>query len=276
MSQKIWLVTGVSGGLGRALAATVAKAGDIVYGTLRKQEQVEDFNRLAPGYCLGLLMDVNKPEQVKAGVEKIIHEQGRLDVLVNNAGYGLFGAVEEVSMEEARQQMETNFFGALSLTKEVLPYMRERKGGSIVQVSSVAGFRSAPGLSIYNASKFALEGFTEALWYELAPLGVKVMIVMPGPFRTNWAGSSSIRSQKVMDVYRETSGARIRTIHQYSGTQPGDPEKAAELIMKVVNSENPPLRLPLGALAYEAMESKMDWVNREMEQWREESKETSF
>lgn len=276
MANKIWLITGVSGGLGRALAVAVAGKGYIVYGTLRKAEQIEAFNQLCPGFTFGLLMDVNNPIQVDAGIHQVISAHGKIDVLVNNAGYGLFGAIEEVSMEESRAQMETNFFGALAVTKAVLPMMRKQQSGHIFQVSSVAGFRSTPGLGIYNASKYALEGFSEALWHEVNPLGIHVTIVEPGPFRTNWAGDSSVRSANTVDAYKETAGARIRTIHAYSGTQPGDPEKAAAVVIKASESNFPPLRLPLGQPAIDGILEKCEWVKKDIDSWSSISSKTDF
>lgn len=276
MGKKIWVVTGVSGGLGRALAMAVAGKGDIVYGTLRKKEQVEEFNQLYPGLTFGLMMDVNNATQISAGIHQVIAAHGKIDVLVNNAGYGLFGAVEEVSMEESRAQMETNFFGALALTKAVLPVMRENQSGHIFQISSIAGFRSTPGLGLYNASKFALEGFSEALWYEMKPHGIHVTIVEPGPFRTNWAGDSSVRAANVIEAYRETAGTRIRTIHAYSGTQPGDPDKAAAVMIQVAESQHPPLRLPLGQPAINGIFEKCEWVKSEINKWSHISSKTDF
>ena len=201
---------------------------------------------------------------------------GSIDILVNNAGYGLFGAIEEVSLDEARQQMETNFFGALALTQAVLPFMRERKSGHIIQISSMAGFRAVAGMGLYNASKFALEGFSEALALETKHLNIKVTIVEPGPFRTNWAGDSSIRSEKVIEEYSPTAGSRISTIQAYSGNQPGDPEKAARAIIKVVNSDNPPLRFPLGTVAIQAIRNKLKSVEEEINEWEKVAADTSF
>ncbi|MEI8279874.1 MAG: oxidoreductase [Bacteroidota bacterium] len=277
MSKKIWLVTGVSSGFGKSLAAHIIAGGDVVIGTMRKAEQVDEFNTTYSGKALGIQMDVTDIAQVKAGVAKAIQEYGRIDILVNNAGYGLFGAVEEVNEQEARDQMETNFYGPLWLTQEVLPHMRSAGGGNIVQVSSVAGFRSTPGVGLYNASKFALEGFSEALSHEVAGFNIKVTIVEPGPYRTKWAGASAIRSAKVMDEYTNSiAGKMIKEINGYDGMQPGDPDKAADLIIKVIKSENPPLRLPLGQAAITRMRDKMQLLEKEIQQWEKESVATAF
>jgi len=273
---RVWLITGVSGGLGRALAREVALTGDIVIGTLRKQEQIAEFESLVPEKTFGVILDVTNQTLFDDVISECISGFGRIDILVNNAGYGLFGAIEEVSMAEARQQMETNFFGALGLTQAVLPIMRKQKSGHIIQISSMAGFRSVAGMGLYNASKFALEGFSEALALETKPLNIGVTIVEPGPFRTSWAGDSSTRSAKTIEDYSDTAGSRISTVQGYSGNQPGDPVKAAKAIIKAINSNNPPLRLPLGAAALEAIRSKLQSVEEEIKTWENTSLDTSF
>lgn len=273
---KLWLITGVSSGFGRSFVDAVVKAGDSVVGTLRKPEQVKEFNSLYPGKASAILMDVNNPEQITAGVESVLKQHGRIDVLVNNAGYGLFGAVEEASQQEIRDQMETNFFGALALTQAVLPFMRKAKKGHIVQISSVAGFTSIPGLGIYNASKHALEGASEALAQEVAPLGIKVLIVEPGPYRTKWAGAGSKNAAKKIDDYAATAHLTEKMIHGYDGNQPGDPDKAAELIIEVINSPNPPLRLPLGKMAIDRMREKIQKLESEIRAWEKQSIATAF
>jgi NAD(P)-dependent dehydrogenase (short-subunit alcohol dehydrogenase family) len=274
--QKIWFITGVSGGFGRALAEEAAKKGDIVIGTLRKTEQLAEFEKLVPGKTFAVKMDVTHADEIQQGVEDVLNRFDHIDVLVNNAGYGLFGAVEEVTMEESRAQMETNFFGPLELTKAFLPSMRKRKSGHIIQISSMAGIRSTPGLGIYNASKHALEGFTEALYHEVKPLGIKVTIIEPGPFRTDWAGSSSVTAKTEIKDYSETAGVRVRTIHGYSGRQPGDPVKAADAIIAIANTDNPPLRLPLGKDAITAVREKLQWVEKEINDWEELSLNTAY
>jgi len=274
--SKIWLITGVSGGLGRALATEVARRGDIVFGTVRKEEQVEDFNQLVHGKTFGMELDVNHHARIEILMAHILDQFGRIDVLVNNAGYGLFGAIEEISMEEARQQMETNFFGALAMTQAILPVMRRQRAGHIVQISSMAGVRSNPGMGLYNASKFALEGFSEALALEAKHLNIRVTLVEPGPFRTLWAGASSVRSKKIIDDYEASAGQLIKTINGYTGNQPGDPAKAARAIMKAVDSENPPLRLALGSIALEAVRKKLSSMQQDYDEWEEVSVDTSF
>jgi short-subunit dehydrogenase len=195
---------------------------------------------------------------------------------VNNAGFGFFGAIEEVDMEEIDMQMQTNFIAPLRLCQLVLPAMRKQGSGYIMQVSSVAGFRGTEGLGIYNASKFALEGFSQAMAKEVAPFGIHVTMVEPGPFRTEWGGRSSIRSKKVMHEYDHTAGARIRTIHTYSGTQDGDPFKAADLLFDLSRNENPPLHLPLGQMAVDGFREKMSQIEADIQTWEARSTRTQF
>ena len=263
-------------GLGRALAIAAAEAGDTVYGTVRHESHKGSFEDLVPGKTKAILMDVTIPELVANGVKEVLRLSSRIDVLVNNAGYGLFGAIEETSMDEARAQMETNFFGAMQLTKEVLPHMRKQGSGHIIQISSIAGFRGTEGLGIYNASKFALEGFSEALAKEMTAFGVHVTLVEPGPFRTDWAGRSSVRTKMVMPEYLRSAGARVRVIQTYSGTQPGSPEKAAALMLEVVNSPKPPLHLPLGDVAIDGFREKMKALEAEISEWESKSRATKF
>lgn len=275
-SNRIWLITGVSGGLGRALAKEAALQGEIVYGTLRKPEQIATFNELVPGKTFGIQLDVNDHEQIKSVIEQIITQSGRLDVLVNNAGYGLFGAIEELSMEEARMQMETNFFAVLAMTQAVLPILRKQRSGHILQISSMSGLRANSGTGLYNASKFALEGMSEALALELQPLNIRLTLVEPGPFRTDWAGSSSVSAKNKIEDYELSSGARLRLLQSTSGKQPGDPAKAAKAILMAVNSEHPPLRLLLGKVALDAVRDKFRTVEEEFSKWEDISLGTSF
>jgi len=275
--MKIWFITGVSSGFGKALVEAIISKGDMVIGTLRKDAQIEAFNKQYNSKALAIKMDVTRIEEIKAGVETIIAKYGRIDVLVNNAGYGLFGAIEEVNEQEARAQMETNFFGALWATKEVLPIMRQQQSGHIIQISSMAGFRGSPGLGLYNASKHALEGFSDALAQEVAPFNIKVTIVEPGPFRTHWAGSSSQRSEKIIEAYSDTpAGQRIKIIHGYSGKQPGDPDKAAQAIVKITEDPNPPLRIPLGKGAVGVMRETLSSIEKELHKWEHISLTTDF
>lgn len=274
--SKVWFITGVSSGFGRELAKEVAAHGDKVIGTVRHPEQIAPFNNIAPGLTFALLMDVTEAEQVSSMVKEAFNKFERLDVVVNNAGFGFLGAIEEATIPEVRDVMETNFFGALRVTQAVLPYLREQGFGHILQISSVAGFRSTQGFGVYNASKFALEGFSEALALEAAPFNIKVTIVEPGPFRTQFAGSSIKIATNKIDAYTTTAHVFERAMHERNGKQDGDPAKAAEVLWQVVNSDNPPLRLPLGQLAFDAVRAKLESVVSDLDAWEPVASKTSF
>ena len=274
--DKIIFITGVSSGFGKEMANEAAKAGNTVIGTVRRKEQLEEVNAILPGKTYGYLLDVNDHEKVNEVISNVIDKFGRIDVLVNNAGYGLMGAVEETSMEEARMQMETNFFGALAVTQSVLPFMRKNKSGHIIQFSSIAGIISAPGLGIYNASKHALEGMSEALSLEVASLGIKVTLVEPGPFRTKWAGGSMKFTEKSIDDYAATAGRLRETITGYSGEQPGDPVKGAQAVLEIIESSNPPLRLFLGKVAVERVKAKIGMLKDNLDAWEAVALRTDY
>ncbi|MFV2177724.1 oxidoreductase [Actinomadura sp. LOL_016] len=271
-----WMITGVSGGLGRALAETVLDRGGTVVGTLRNKEQAAEFELLSSGRAFAVVLDATDPADVLAErVDEAVRIAGHLDVLVNNAGYGLLGAVEEVSEEEAGHQMGTNFYGPLRLIRAVLPHFRERGRGHVVNVSSIAGFTGQPGLGLYNASKFALEGLSEALRHELAPFGVRVTIVEPGAFRTRWAGAGLKRAARSITEY-EVVTAIAGGLERLDGAQPGDPRRAAEAIVRAVEADDPPGRLPLGHDAVRAIRGKLADVERELGAWEELAGSTSF
>jgi NAD(P)-dependent dehydrogenase (short-subunit alcohol dehydrogenase family) len=274
--NKIWVITGVSSGLGRHLAEEAAKQGNTVIGTVRKQEQIAQVNNLVKDKTFGYILDVTNHAQVNAVIQAVQERFGRIDVLVNNAGYGLTGAVEEASMQEVRDQMETNFFGALAVTQAVLPLMRKQQSGHIVQISSQAGISANPALGIYNASKFALEGFSEALYKELLPLDIRLTLVEPGPFRTAWAGGSMKFTVKHIDAYDATAGKMKLFLNSINGNQAGDPVAGAHSIIKVVESENPPLRLALGKKAVETLRAKADWIKEEVAAWEQVSIDADY
>ena len=262
---KVWFLTGASSGFGAAFTKAIIEKGDKVAATFRKPEQASEFSQQYENNGIGLVMDVTSREQVEAAVQKAVAQYGTIDVLVNNAGYGTVGAIEEFSMEEIRQQMETNFFGAVAVTKEVLPTMREKGKGHIIQISSVAGFRALGGFGIYNASKFALEGFSEALAYEAAPFGIKVTIVEPGPFRTEFAGNSIKAAETKIEAYKEGPvGKMYKYIETTHGTQEGDPAKGAQAIIDFVYSDSKTLRLPLGKTAIDGIKAKLAAVQRDV------------
>lgn len=276
MPTKIWFITGVSTGFGKHLAELAAKKDYTVIGTVRKQEQLNGVDQLVPGKTFGYLLDVNNHARITTVVNSVLEKFGRIDVLVNNAGYGLCSAIEEASEQEVREQMETNFFGAYAMTQAVLPIMRKQRSGHIVQISSQAGINSSPGLGVYNASKYALEGFSEALYHEGVPLGIKVTIVEPGPFRTEWAGASMKFPAKTIEDYVPTAGRIRQVLSKISGNQPGDPVKGSEAIIHITEVENPPLRLPLGKTAVDTIRKKLDWVSREISEWEKLSLSTDY
>jgi NAD(P)-dependent dehydrogenase (short-subunit alcohol dehydrogenase family) len=262
---KTWFITGASSGLGEALSKAVLTAGDTVVATFRKQEQAEAFTKEAKENGLGLVLDVTHTEDINAALQKARSKFGRIDVLVNNAGYGTVGAIEEFSMDEIRAQMETNFFGAVAVTKQALPILREQGGGHIVQVSSQSGFRASAGFGIYNASKFALEGFSEALAQEVQPFGIKVVIVEPGPFRTQFLGSSVKTPEETIDAYSHTPVAQMyQYMERMNGKQEGDPEKAARAIVDYIHNNRDPLRLPLGKTTIQGMRAKLASVEKDI------------
>ena len=262
MSKKVWLITGVSSGLGKALAEQVMLTGDYVIGTLRKTAEVADFNKNYEGKGHAVLLDVTHHDNIAETVGDI----PRIDVLVNNAGIGFVGAIEETSIAETRSVFEANFFSALKMTQEVLPKLREQGHGHVVQISSHGGIKAFAGFGIYNASKFALEGFSEALQQEVAPLGIKVTIVEPGPFRTNFAASGLPEAAKEIDAYAATAGTFRSKLKGVHGKQEGHPVKAADAIIQVVNAPEPPLRLPLGKIPLTTIAMKLESVRKDLDQ----------
>lgn len=272
-----WLITGVSSGFGLELARAALARGDTVVGTLRQRAQADTFEQLAPRRAHAVLLDVNKLADVEPAVQQAIRRVGHIDVLVNNAGYGLFGAVEEVSDAEARDVMDTNFFGALAVIRAVLPHFRERRAGHIFNVASVAGVIGFPGCGLYSASKFALEGMTEALATELAPFGIRVTIVEPGGFRTNFSGGSLRKASGVMDAYAGTPAALTReNIGNYNGHEPGDPVKAAAAMIRALEAPQAPMRLALGADAVGMLRNAYEGKLKQLAEWEAVSTATAF
>jgi len=265
MTQRIWFITGISSGIGKHLAKAVMASGDFVIGTFRKPQQADDFNNEYRNKALGIVMDITSSADIHLTCKLIYEQYHRIDVLVNNAGIGFAGAIEEASMEEARYVMEVNFFGVLQLTRAMLPLLRQQRSGHIIQVSSHGGFKAFAGFGIYNASKFALEGFSEALESEIAPLGIKLTLVEPGPFRTNFAGAAFQTAETVIDDYGATAGAFRNRMKQVNGHQEGDPAKAAQAIISITHMDTPPLRLPLGKIAVLSLNSKLESVQRNVQ-----------
>ncbi|HEY1941807.1 MAG TPA: oxidoreductase [Roseiarcus sp.] len=267
MAQKVWFITGCSTGFGRELARYTLERGDKVVVTARKPAEIADLVAGRETNALALELDVTKSGDIAAAVAAAEAKFGRIDVLVNNAGIGYFGAVEESEDAEVRRMFEINFWGLANMSRAVLPGMRARRSGHIVNISSMGGMRGAPAVGYYNATKFGLEGLSEALAQEVEPLGIKVLIVEPSGFRTDWAGRSANQTPHPIADYDATAGARQRAIRGYSGKQPGDPIRAAAAIVEAVEAENPPLRLMLGKAALAAGRAKVEALRKDFEDW---------
>ena len=249
--KPVWLITGCSTGFGRELAKILLARGYRAVVTARDKAKVTDLVEGHSATALAVALDVEKQPEIEGAVEAARQKFGRIDVLVNNAGYGYLAAIEEGDDADIRAMFDANVFGLAAMTRAVLPVMRAQKSGAIVNISSVGGFIGFPGSGYYAATKFAVEGLSESLSKEVGPLGIKVVIVEPGPFRTDWAGRSLKTPKRPVDAYADTAIARRSQIQSISGSQPGDPVRAAEAIIAAVEQPSPPLRLPLGNFAYE-------------------------
>lgn len=274
--HRVWMITGTSQGFGRELVRAALEAGDCVIATSRDPHRVAATFDGASERLLTVRMNLQDHSQIAAAVQSGINGFGRIDVLVNNAGHGLIGAVEEASDVEIASVHETNVFGLLRVTRAVLPYMREQGGGHIVNLSSIGGLVGIPGFGIYNSTKFAVEGLSEALAEEVRPLGIRVTIVEPGPFRTAFLAGSLAHASRILPDYEPTSGRTRSGAIERNGNQPGDPVRAAEAIVKIVMSDDPPRHLLLGRFAYEQAVAKLDRLRREFETWRDVTLNTDF
>ena len=267
--KPVWFITGCSTGFGRELSKILLAEGFSVAVTARDPAKIADLVADYPETGLPLALDVDDPAQIAASVEAAMKKFGRVDVLANNAGFGYLAAVEEGEDAEIRALFETNFFGLAAMSRAVLPVMRGQKGGTIVNISSMGGVCGFPGIGYYNATKFAVEGLSEAMAKELAPLGVKILIVEPGPFRTDWAGRSLKTPKQAIGAYTETAIARREAVQAYSGTQAGDPARGVRAIIRAVERENPPLRLVLGSIAQDVISARTEAFVAELESGRE-------
>lgn len=261
----VWLISGCSTGFGREIAISALEAGDIVAVTSRNTEDVRDICNKYPSTSVALNLDVTYTDQIIECVRNVISKFGRIDVLVNNAGYGYLSAIEEGEGEEVSKLFNTNFFGALELTKQVLPVMRNQKFGRIINNSSQAGLMANPGTGYYSASKFALEGLMEALDKEVRPLNIFVTSVQPGAFRTDWSGRSMKKSKINITDYDKHVRSRINMIAEIDGKQPGDPKKAAKIIFDLTRYEDPPNKLLLGAGVLSAYREKLDHIEKDLD-----------
>jgi NAD(P)-dependent dehydrogenase (short-subunit alcohol dehydrogenase family) len=270
----VWLITGTSSGFGRRLAQAALARGDSVVATARRLETLGDLAGHERVHAVSL--DVTDPRQRESAIEEAIDHFGRIDVLVNNAGRTQVGAVEETTAEELRSLFELHFFAAAALTRAVLPQMRAQGGGAIVQMSSVGGQTTAPGFSAYCATKFALEGFTQALHDEVAGFGIRTLIVEPGAFRTGVFRPGVAYESAEMPEYADTVGPTRRYVGSGDGLQPGDPAKAAQAIIAALEAQAPPLRLVLGGDAIDGVRSRLEGMSVELATWEDVGRRTNF
>lgn len=275
-TTPVWFISGCSTGFGRELAEAVLKRGWRAVVTSRDKARVADLVDGAEDRALAVSLDVTKPDEIAAAVAAAKERFGRIDVLVNNAGYGYQAAIEEGDDDEIRAMFEANVFGLFALTRAVLPGMREQRSGHILNISSVAGFIGFPGSGFYAATKHAVEGFTDALAAEAAPLGIKVVAVEPGPFRTDWAGRSLKQTPNRIAEYADTAGKRMQGTSRGSGAQPGDPVRAAEAMIALTEHAAPPRHLVLGAWGVDQVTQRLKARLAEMEEWRATGEATDF
>lgn len=273
--KKVWLVTGSSTGLGRALVKELINQGYPVAATARDIKQITDLTA-DQKQAIALTLDVTEKDQVRAAVEQTLSTFGRIDVLVNNAGYGYFGAIEESDEEQVRKMFETNFWGLSDLTREVLPTLRKQRSGHIVNVSSIGGLTTFPAFGYYHATKFAVEGLSQSLAKEVQPLGINVMLVEPGAFRTDWSGRSAVDRTEMIEDYTETADKQLKMSHARSGKQSGSPELAAKAIIKAVEAEHSPMHLLLGKDAVANAQKQLQDIKTDIESWKEISINTDF
>jgi len=272
--NPVWFITGCSTGFGRQLAQHVLERGYRTVVTARNPDEVKDLG--AMGEALVLKLDVTNPDQIDAAIKAAEDKFGHINVLVNNAGIGYFAAVEESEEDQVRRMFEINLFGLSRVIHAALPGMRKRRQGFIINFSSIGGLRSFPAVGYYNATKFAVEGLSEALWQEVEPLGIKVMLVEPSGFRTDWAGRSANESKRKIDDYAATAGAWRSQVRAISGKQSGDPARAADAIIKAIESPNPPHHLLLGNDAYEGAMAKIEDLRKEFSAWEAVSRGADF
>jgi NAD(P)-dependent dehydrogenase (short-subunit alcohol dehydrogenase family) len=265
--KPVWLITGCSTGFGRELAKLVLARGWRAIVTARDPAAVADLVAGCEDRALAVALDVTRGEQIADAVSQAQQKFGRIDVLVNNAGYGYLAAIEEGEDEAVRAMFETNVFGLVDMTKAVLPIMRQQKSGLIVNISSIGGLASFAATGYYHATKYAVEGLSESLATELKPLGIGVLIVEPGPFRTNWAGPSIKQSATRIDDYESTAGERRKQTSARSGNQAGNPVRAAQAIIDAAVSDQPPLRLLLGKMALDLARRKLDTMRGDFDAW---------
>ena len=273
--SKVWFITGTSAGIGRALAETALEKGYKVAATARKPEVLQDLAEKYPDTVLTLKLDVTNKNDIAEAVGKTIEKFGRIDVVVNNAGYGLLGAVEEPSDEQIRGQFETNVFGVINVVREALPILRRQKSGHIINVSSGLGFFAYPSYGYYSATKFAVQGLSEALAQETASLGIKVTIAEPGGTRTDFI-KGVVQPENVLPEDYPSTTKLFELFNGRQGTEFSDPRRIAEVLIEVAENENPPLHLPLGEDSYNGIQKQLDKISKEILEWREHAVQTAF
>jgi NAD(P)-dependent dehydrogenase (short-subunit alcohol dehydrogenase family) len=273
---KVWFITGASTGFGRSLAEYLCTLGATVIATARHVGQLAELTTRYPDNVIILPLDVTKPDSIQRAVADALAHAGHVDVLVNNAGYGVTGAIEEVAEREYRPMFETNVFGLIHLTQALLPQFRERRSGNIVNLSSIGGLIGSPGWGFYNATKFAVEGFSEALAGELEPLGVHVTVVEPGPFRTDFLGRSGVQARQIIPDYAQTAGKSREYFQTQSGKQAGDPQRAVEAIVAAVSAPEPAKHLLLGKIALKRFRARLEQWAKELDAWEETTAGADF
>ena len=274
--KMIFLITGASAGFGRAFAEAAVEAGHTVVGTVRREDDRTAFEAMHKRRARAVIVDVTQFDTIGPVIGKIEEDIGPIDVLVNNAGYGHEGMLEESPLADLIHQFEVNVFGAVAMIKAVLPAMRQRRRGHIINITSMAGYMSMPGIAYYSGSKFALEGISEALAQEVKGLGIKVTAIAPGSFRTEWAGRSMVRSGRSIADYDAVFEPIRKRRQEYSGHQAGDPAKAAQVLLKIVDSDNPPIHLLLGNDALKLVEERLAALSSEIKAWESISRSTDF
>ena len=274
-TPKTWFITGASSGFGTAFAQFAIERGDNVVATARNVSKLEALVASAPGRILAVKLDVTHSADIQPAIDAAIKRFGRIDYLFNNAGYGVVGAMEETSDAELRAVMDTNFFGAAAVTRAVLPVMRAQRSGAIVNISSMGGQMSFEGVGAYSATKFALEGMSEALALEVKPFGIKVLIVEPGAFRTDFGCASALRSMPVNAAYKDILGNIRNVLHDMHGAQPGDPAKAARAVAHALEADSTPLRLQLGADSIGAVRAHAEQLLKDLATWERVGTETT-
>ena len=275
-NQKIFVVTGVSSGFGRAFARAALSAGYLVVGTVREENARKTFESEHPGLAKAVILDVTDFDAIDPKIAEIEKTIGPVSVLVNNAGYGHEGTIEESPLAELRHQFDVNVFGAVAMIKAVLPFMRKRRTGHIINITSMGGYITLPGIAYYCGSKFALEAISETLSKEVKDFGIRVTAVAPGQFRTDWAGRSMIRTERTISEYDKLMNPIRKARQEKSGRQPGDPAKAAQVLLKIVEQENPPTHLLLGNDALKLVREKLESLNTEFALFEEITRSTDF